>query len=142
MDIRLRIRIRCRSMGAIKDLWQSERGLIMVALVAAATTLTGLGIITTDQWLNYTQWLFVTYVTAKTVTGAVAIVKAAPSASPAPDVGAILLDLLAKLAPRPAVAVPEPTAATPPVATRTATTSSGEILVNPLPTTPTPPKET
>lgn len=59
-------------MGALLDLWKSERGLVAVALIAAATVMSGLGIITVDQWLDYTKWLFVTYAAAKTVTGAVA----------------------------------------------------------------------
>ena len=113
-------------MGAIKDLWQSERGLLMVALVAAATTLTALGIITPAQWLNYSQWLFVTYVTGKTVTGAVAIAKAAPSPSASSDAVSVLLDFLSKLSPRPAPAAADATPTPTPV----------------VPTAATPPKET
>jgi hypothetical protein len=60
-------------MGALKDLWQSERGLVAIALIAATTVLTVTGYITSTQWLEYTKWVFVTYVAAKTVTGAVAI---------------------------------------------------------------------
>lgn len=65
-------------MGAILDLWKSERGLIAVALIVAATTLCGLGIIAVDQWLDYTKWIFVTYAAAKTVTGAVGIATSQP----------------------------------------------------------------
>lgn len=65
-------------MGALLDLWKSERGLVAVALIAAATVMTGMSIITVDQWLDYTKWLFVTYAAAKTVTGAVGLASSQP----------------------------------------------------------------
>lgn len=60
-------------MGAIADLWSSERGLVAVALIVAATVLTTLKVFTTDQWVTYTEWIFVTYTASKTVTGSVAV---------------------------------------------------------------------
>lgn len=69
-------------MGAITDLWKSERGLIAVALIAAATALCGLSVITVQQWLDYTKWIFVTYAAAKTITGSVGIVAAQPDGKP------------------------------------------------------------
>ena len=60
-------------MGAILDLWKSERGLVAVALIAAATVITGLGFITPEQWVDYTKWIFVTYAASKTITGSIAI---------------------------------------------------------------------
>lgn len=72
-------------MGALKDLWESERGLVAALLIIATTVLCGMGMITADQWLEYTRWLFLTYAAAKTVTGAACIIKGAPlSASTAP----------------------------------------------------------
>lgn len=69
-------------MGAIKDLWKSERGLLAVLLVAAAGTLAGLGHMTTPQWTEFAQWIFVTYTAGKTVTGAIEIAKGpAPGAA-------------------------------------------------------------
>ena len=62
-------------MGAIADLWKSERGLLAVLLVAAAGTLAGLGHMTTPQWTEFAQWIFVTYTAGKTVTGALEIAK-------------------------------------------------------------------
>lgn len=62
-------------MGAITDLWKSERGLLAVLLVAAAGTLAGLGHMTTPQWTEFAQWIFVTYTAGKTVTGAIEIAK-------------------------------------------------------------------
>ncbi|MGC2778801.1 MAG: hypothetical protein WA418_24545 [Bradyrhizobium sp.] len=67
-------------MGAIKDLWQSERGLVAVALIAAASVLCGIGAVPVDQWLAYTKWIFVAYAAAKTVTGAVAMTTSGPTA--------------------------------------------------------------
>ena len=62
-------------MGAITDLWKSERGLLAVLLVAAAGTLASLGHMTTPQWTEFAQWIFVTYTAGKTVTGAFEIAK-------------------------------------------------------------------
>jgi hypothetical protein len=69
-------------MGALKDLWQSERGLVAVALIIATTALYGTGHLSVEQWTDMTKWIFVTYVAAKTVTGAVAM--ATKPSSPAP----------------------------------------------------------
>jgi hypothetical protein len=66
-------------MGALIDLWKSERGLVAIALIAACTVLTTIGTITVDQWLEYTRFVFVTYAAAKTVTSTAAILKPAPS---------------------------------------------------------------
>lgn len=60
-------------MGAITDIWKSERGLVAVALIAAATVLTGMHIIPADQWITYTKAIFIAYAAGKTVTGAVAM---------------------------------------------------------------------
>ncbi len=60
-------------MGAITDLWKSERGLIAVALIIAATVLTGLHVIPADQWLDYTKVLFIAYVAGKTISGSVGL---------------------------------------------------------------------
>lgn len=76
-------------MGAIADLWKSERGLVAMLLIVAGTVGLALGRLTTEQWIEFTQWLFVTYATGKTITGTVAILKgsgdpAAPAGTPAP----------------------------------------------------------
>lgn len=65
-------------MGAVKDLWESERGLLTVCLVVASTVLVGLGRMPVDTWVNYTTWVFGIYVGGKTLTGAVALVKGNP----------------------------------------------------------------
>jgi len=72
-------------MGAIKDLWQSERGLVAVALIAATTVMFALGYIPHDEWLAHTKWVFLTYATAKTITGTALIAKSRPSTTPSPS---------------------------------------------------------
>lgn len=62
-------------MGAISDLLKSERGIVALALLIASTAGLLTGRLTTDQWVTYTQWLFVTYAASKTVTGGLAILK-------------------------------------------------------------------
>lgn len=79
-------------MGAITDLWKSERGLLAVILVVTAGVLAGLGYMTTAEWTDFAKWIFVTYTAGKTVTGAIQIVKGgtadpeapAPQPTPAP----------------------------------------------------------
>lgn len=66
-------------MGAIADLWSSERGIIAVALIIAATVLAATHTITIDQWSDYTKWIFVTYAAAKTVTGTATLIRAGVS---------------------------------------------------------------
>lgn len=85
-------------MGALADLWKSERGLVAVALIAAVTTMFGLGHLTAAAWVDYTKWIFVAYVGGKTITGAVAIAKT-PSTSGvnSPDFLERVLDILRSL---------------------------------------------
>lgn len=58
-------------MGAIKDLWNSERGLLGLVLILAVTVLCAVGRISETQWLDYTWKIFLAYASSKTVTGAV-----------------------------------------------------------------------
>jgi hypothetical protein len=69
-------------MGAIKDLLNSERGIVALSLIISVTVLCALGSISTQQWLDYSKWIFVTYAAAKTVTGAIVAAKAIPASSP------------------------------------------------------------
>lgn len=64
-------------MGALADLWKSERGLVAIALIAAVTVLCVTSAVTVEQWLDYTKWIFVTYAAAKTVSGAAAVISQA-----------------------------------------------------------------
>ena len=65
-------------MGAIADLWKSERGLIAAMLIVSANVLAGMGKITFGEWREYTLYIFGTYAVLKTVTGAVATIKGSP----------------------------------------------------------------
>jgi len=67
-------------MGALTDLWKSERGLLTALILIAAGVLAGLGILTADQWMDFTKFIFVTYVSGKTVTSAFQIAKGSTSA--------------------------------------------------------------
>lgn len=69
-------------MGAISDLWKSERGLVAITLILAISVLTALGSFTNLQWLDYTQWLATVYIGSKTVTGAVQLLKSTPPLAP------------------------------------------------------------
>jgi hypothetical protein len=74
-------------MGAITDLWKSERGLLTILIIIAATVLTALGNMTIEMWKEMTLYIFGIYVAGKTVTGAVGLFKGTLSpdaATPAP----------------------------------------------------------
>jgi hypothetical protein len=70
-------------MGALTDLWKSERGLIASLLIIAATVLAALGKVTFAEWREYTLYIFGTYAVLKTITGTTAIIKG--TTNPAPD---------------------------------------------------------
>jgi len=63
-------------MGALTDLWKSERGLLAILLVVGATVLTALSHMTVAEWREYTLWMFGLYAGSKTVTGAVDLIMA------------------------------------------------------------------
>jgi len=58
-----------QDMDAIKNLLDNEIGIVGVGLVIAATVLTALGKMTTDQWTSYTQWAFGIYAGGTAVHG-------------------------------------------------------------------------
>lgn len=62
-------------MGAITDLLKSERGILAVLLIIAATVLAALGHMTEGSWREYTLYIFSVYAGVKTVTGAVQLWK-------------------------------------------------------------------
>ena len=81
-------------MGAITDLWKSERGLLAVLIIIAASVLAGLDKMPVADWQTFVTGIFITYAAGKTVTGAVAIFKgvtdppapAPAEPAPAPEV--------------------------------------------------------
>ncbi len=103
-------------MQALKDLLKSERGLIGLALLIGATTLTALGRMTVDQWQTYSMVIFGTYVAGKTVSGVAYAITSRPEAM-APEgkmdalakLAADLVPLLIPQAPPFPAAVPMPT---------------------------------
>lgn len=81
--------------GALKALSNSEKAVAIGVLVIAATAMVFTGHLTTDQWIDYTEFMAVTYVGGKTVQGAMgaftqasvaksAAAAAAPAAPAAP----------------------------------------------------------
>lgn len=84
-----------RAMTAISDLFKSERGILAVAIIVAATVLAGLGKLTIADWQTFVTGIFITYAAGKTITGTVAILKGqtdpatppvTPAATPAAEV--------------------------------------------------------
>jgi|GEM_PF-6378622 len=71
-------------MGALTDLWRSERGLLAVLIIIAASVLTGLGSMPVAEWQTFVTGIFVAYAAGKTVTGAVEILKGKPAGSASP----------------------------------------------------------
>jgi hypothetical protein len=69
-------------MGALTDLWKSERGLIASLLIIAATVLAALGKVTFAEWREYTLYVFGTYAVLKTITGTTAIIKGTTDPAP------------------------------------------------------------
>jgi len=67
---------------AVKDLLTSEKGLAGGLLIIGATVLVALGKMTSDMWVNYTEWIFGIYVAGKSATGVAATI-----ASGRPSVG-------------------------------------------------------
>lgn len=69
-------------LGALKNLWNSEKAVTGGLLVIAATVLTALGHMSIADWREYTVWIFGLYVGGKTVQGAAtAIAGRAPAPS-------------------------------------------------------------
>lgn len=66
----------------VVDLLNSERGVLCLTLVLAATALVILKLLTPAQWLTYTQWICVTLVASKTVTGAIETMRTPIPVSP------------------------------------------------------------
>jgi len=102
-------------MGALLDLWKSERGLVLVALIVAVTTLCGLGYVSPTQWLDYTKWIFAAYVAGKTITGSVQLATSTPDDQPTwADKLKAMGDIIASLERRSSPPDPPPPTVAPP----------------------------
>lgn len=71
-------------MQGARDLIASERGWFCLLLLAAATVLAVLKVITGADWLTFAKYLVVTLVVSKTATGAIETLtaKTAPTQPP------------------------------------------------------------
>jgi len=99
-------------MGALKNLWNSERGIVAIALIAACTVLVVLARLTVEQWSSYTMWIFGIYVAGKTATGTAAIIKSTPPGGSTTDLlGSILGPLFKQATAAPAAPTADPQAA-------------------------------
>jgi hypothetical protein len=109
-------------MGAIKDLWQSERGLVAIALIIATTVMFALHSLTTEQWIDATRWVFITYAAAKTITSSVALAKGPPplpgtaTGTPGPqeDIGLSIVKAVMSQLSADGSKTPQPTSTVPP----------------------------
>lgn len=69
-------------MGAIADIWKSERGLICVAILICATVLVVTGHLPIDGWTKIVMVVAASYMISKGATGVASIVKGStPDAS-------------------------------------------------------------
>lgn len=101
-------------MGAIADIWKSERGLVVLVLTACTTLFVGLGRMTIDQWLEFEKWLSIAYIGSKTLTGSVETITEGKKTTATAD--AVVADAnlkTAKLEAAPSVVVVQPTGGEP-----------------------------
>ena len=80
-------------MGAITDLWKSERGLLAVLIIVAASVFVGLDKMTVADWQTFAMGIFIAYAAGKTVTGAVQLLTTPRAEDHAAD--ALVLERLA-----------------------------------------------
>ncbi len=85
-------------MGALKDLWNSERGLLSLVGLLCITVMFGLGRITDVQWDTDLKWIFAFYVGGKTATS-VAETLIRPKMQSTPDLGNLKVSPSSKTAP-------------------------------------------
>jgi len=72
--------------SAIKDLFASERGLLCLVILIAATVLAAMGKFSYADWREYTTYIFGTYVVGKTATSVAQVIKGPPATSSVPSV--------------------------------------------------------
>ncbi len=72
-------------MGAFKDLWESERGMLAILIILAASAFVLTGKMPVASWETFVMVIFGTYAAGKTITTAVETIKGpAPQPAPAP----------------------------------------------------------
>lgn len=67
------------AMGAVADIWKSERGLLCLVIILASTVLAWRGILAVADWQQMIIYIFGTYVVGKTATGVASILKGQPA---------------------------------------------------------------
>lgn len=71
-------------MGAISDLWKSERGIVAIVGLALVTTMFQLENITADQWESLLKWIITGYTAGKSATGVAEVLARGKDAEPKP----------------------------------------------------------
>lgn len=71
-------------MNAISAILSSEKGLLGVLILIAATVLAALGAMTIQQWIDMTQIIFGTYIVGKTAQGIAQTIKGKADSAKAP----------------------------------------------------------
>jgi hypothetical protein len=69
-------------MQAIKDMLGSERAVFALALIVGATVLTGMSLISPEEWIDFAKWIATIFIGSKTVTTAIEVWKASIPPSP------------------------------------------------------------
>lgn len=75
------------SNSALTDLWRSERGLLCLVIILAATVLAALGKLPIAGWTDFITYVFGTYVVGKTATGVVQVLKSGSRSSTTTESG-------------------------------------------------------
>ena len=76
------------AMGALADLWKSERGLLCGLALICVTVMFALGRITSTEWLDAVKWILGVYVAGKSATSGVETVMLARARARFRDKGA------------------------------------------------------
>lgn len=71
-------------MGALSALWNSEKGLLGLALIIGCTVLACMGQVSAQDWQSYTQWIFGIYVGGKTIQGTASVIAGRPTTEDKP----------------------------------------------------------
>jgi hypothetical protein len=66
-------------MAGFNDIFKSERGVFTLLVLIMVTILTAIGKVTADQWIEFTKWLTVAFISGKTISHAVETMKPATS---------------------------------------------------------------
>ena len=62
-------------MSGFNDIFKSERGVFTLLILILVTGLTAIGKISADQWIEFTKWLTVAFISGKTISHAVETLK-------------------------------------------------------------------